>query len=295
MKVLDMIVNVCLETSEKIKIKEDGTGRVVLNVKDIDDIPDVNVVIDFTQKHVNKLTYVKENTDYYVFVEGVCKIIKAKNGAPFLHIQAEKIENCKKDAIENRRVLRDSLRGCFKNNDIETLVKKYKPIWTREEMECLKEKFEEEKMLKLREKVNDQEMQKMRLQKKLNAQELEKMRGEGKSPEKTLAENQRWYDLVDLNKFKEIDVQKIEVLNELHLNGGAFIEIARLYDENTINRVAVRPLADGKYELLLGLRSYLRAKILNKSIQAYITDLNRDKLVKQLNDKLAQITDVQDM
>ena len=91
-------------------------------------------------------------------------------------------------------------------------------------------------------------------------------------------EDKFWYKKIEENQFIDVDISKVKLTSEVHLNS-----IVPIYNIKRINRIQrVSPIAikkiDGceEYELITGLRSFILAKLLSLKVKAYVTDLDRD-------------------
>lgn len=83
----------------------------------------------------------------------------------------------------------------------------------------------------------------------------------------------KWYTQIPEDEFVDIDISKVKLVEELHLNSivkGFDIRKMRNY---TMTPIAVRKAGD-EYELVTGVAMYIVAKLLSRDVKAYITDLD---------------------
>ncbi|PPV11992.1 hypothetical protein AWN73_20185 [Clostridium butyricum] len=88
--------------------------------------------------------------------------------------------------------------------------------------------------------------------------------------------NNKWYECIPKEEFTEIDISKVKLVEEIHLEAIIPIfNIKKLSKYEEVNPIAVRRLENGEYGLVTGVRSFLVGKIFDKNLRAYITDLDR--------------------
>lgn len=137
----------------------------------------------------------------------------------------------------------------------------------------------DEEIIKLREAIETKDI--LKLKEKMLKQELTIKQIEARKLRAGNSGNIKWYD--NLNKeFIDIDINKIELKNEIFTKGKSVIDLKKLH-EGVENHVLVRPIDEEKYELVMGISAYLRARILNTNIKAMVTSLDRDTFIEQLN------------
>lgn len=89
-----------------------------------------------------------------------------------------------------------------------------------------------------------------------------------------------WWELLECKDFVEINSSEIDITDKKHLNGT--VANVNLKKRKAPLYVAVRP-CNGKYELILGLKSLLIAKMFNLNVAAYITEESYDELVERFD------------
>jgi len=83
-----------------------------------------------------------------------------------------------------------------------------------------------------------------------------------------------WFNKVPSEELIEIDITKVKLSEEIHLN--AIIDnfnIKEMLEMSEFRPIAVRK-CDCTYTLISGLRTYIVAKLFSRNIKAYITDLD---------------------
>lgn len=82
----------------------------------------------------------------------------------------------------------------------------------------------------------------------------------------------------------ELDPQKIKFVDEIHKHK-VMIDIGGV-KEDYIPKLAVNPIeGTDEYSLVFGFRGLILAKMLDLKVMAYITDCNREELLKQIGIK----------
>lgn len=109
---------------------------------------------------------------------------------------------------------------------------------------------------------------------------LEKMTIKKKKIFNTNTQQVPWWQLLNDEDFIEINANEIFVIDDKHLN--ANISNVNLKRRNVPLYVAVKP-SNGKYELIIGLKSLLIAKIFNLNVKSYVTEQSYDELVEQFD------------
>lgn len=266
-QVLDSNLNLFIEIDKtKLDIKDDGTSRIIVKSEVLEEMAQSILVLDFNQKHTQ---FIKNTNldDKILFIQGNYQALKNKKEIPFVNVKVYKISVNKKTKALEITKLRNRLITEFRNSDLKNLQEKYKELHMDEEIIKLREAIETKDMLKLKEKMLKQELT-------IKQIEAKKLRT-GNSG------NIKWYD--NLNKeFIDIDINKIELKNEIFTKGKSVIDLKKLH-EGVENHVLVRPIDEEKYELVMGISAYLRARILNTNVKAMVTSLDRDTFIEQLN------------
>lgn len=144
-------------------------------------------------------------------------------------------------------------------------------------IERLKAKGQKNKLQEF-ENVNKEYERQIEIDKREMKEIEEKRRIQRKKELEDQKEDKFWYEKIEENKFIEIDISKVKLTNEIHLNS-----IVPIYNIKRINRIKrVSPIAvrqidsSEEYELITGLKSFILAKLLSLKVKAYITDLDRD-------------------
>lgn len=266
-QVLDSNLNLFIELDKnKLDIKDDGTSRIVVKSEVLEGMAPSILVLDFNQKHTQ---FIKNTNldDKILFIQGNYQALKNKKEIPFVNVKVYKVSVNKKTKVLEITKLRNRLITEFRNSDLKNLQEKYKELHMDEEIVKLREAIETKDILKLKEKMLKQELT-------IKQIEARKLRA-GNSG------NIKWYD--NLNKeFIDIDINKIELKNEIFTKGKSVIDLKKLH-EGVENHVLVRPIDEEKYELVMGISAYLRARILNTNVKAMVTYLDRDTFIEQLN------------
>lgn len=89
---------------------------------------------------------------------------------------------------------------------------------------------------------------------------------------------EEWFFQIPEDQFKEIDINKVILIDEIHLNSmveSFNIKKYRKYKE--LSPIAVNENENGEYELITGMKSFIAGKLLSRNIKAYVTDLTRDE------------------
>lgn len=266
-QVLDSNLNLFIELDKnKLDIKDDGTSRIVVKSELLEGMVSSVLVLDFNQKHTQ---FIKNTNleDKILFIQGNYQVLKNKKEIPFLNVKVYKVSVNKKEKALEIAKLRNRLIAEFRNSDLKNLQEKYKELHIDEEIIKLRESIETKDILKLKEKTLKQELTIKQIENK-------KLRGGSSS-------NIKWYDNLN-DEFIDIDIKKIELKNEIFTKGKSVIDLRKLH-EGVENHVLVKPIDKEKYELVMGISAYLRARILNTSVKAMVTNLDRDAFIEQLN------------
>lgn len=253
MKLLDTTINMfMIYERSKLTVKEDGTSRFILNANENKSI----LLLEFNEKFTKYLT---EDRKYenIMFIQGNYSILKNKKEVPFAKIEVTRIGEYKKDKVLKIGKLRNEVFEDYKKLDLEKIQEKYKHLGVSDAIKGIYENIENEKINKIKQSRSKQ----------TNSKEI------------------KWYDKKDNLKFVSLDVNKIEVKDEIYSKGKIQIELKKVFGSEYINHVVVKNIGNEKYELVMGVKAYIRAKILNKNVQAYITDMDRDEFIKYINSK----------
>lgn len=251
MKVLDTTINIfMMYDRDKLTVKEDGTSRVILNSNEMKGI----VLLEFNEKDTKNLTKDRKYENI-MFIQGTYSILKNKKEIPFVKVEVTRIAEYKKENVLKINKLRNKLIEEFKQSEFEKIQEKYKDYRVSEAINLIC-KNEEDKI----KQINKSNKQK-------NNKKI------------------KWYDKKDDLKFVSLDVNDIEVKDEIYSNGKIQIELNKVFRSEYVNHVVVKDNGNGKYELVMGVKAYIRAKIANKDVQAHITDMGREEFINYINNK----------
>lgn len=89
-----------------------------------------------------------------------------------------------------------------------------------------------------------------------------------------------WWQLLKDEDFIEISSSEIDIIDDRHLNG--CVSELNIKRRNTSLCVAVKPY-NGRYELIIGLKPLMIAKVFNLNVKAYVTDESYDELVERFD------------
>lgn len=248
MKLLDTTINMfMIYERSKLTVKEDGTSRLILNANGNKSI----LLLEFNEKFTKYLT---EDRKYenIMFIQGNYSILKNKKEVPFAKIEVTRIGEYKKDRVLKIGKLRNEVFEDYKKLDLKKIQEKYKNLGLSDVIKEIYENIENEKINKI---------------KQTNSKEI------------------KWYDKKDTLKFVPLDINKIDVKDEIYSKGKIQIDLKKVFGSEYVNHVVVKNIGNEKYELVMGVKAYIRAKILNENVQAYITEMDRDEFIKYINSK----------
>lgn len=289
--VLDTMISLAIELDKKkLVMKEDGTSRLIVNSASLRE-PTVEsiVVIEFDKKHTKYLKGFNPQ-GIVIFIEGTYQVLKNKKEVPFIRVNPIRVIYRKKKKILRTDKFLNKLRAEFETEDLEKLKDKYKELCIDVEIEELKETILKKEMLNKQEKINRQELTLKRIEasklKRERVRENEEQIAKNKEKkEKEKTEFIKWYSKMEVEKFIDVDVNKIELRDEIFYQGKAVINLKSLKDEDKKDCVVIKAINNEKYELVMGLNAYIKAKILNKPVKALITDLNRESFIESIKEK----------
>lgn len=92
-----------------------------------------------------------------------------------------------------------------------------------------------------------------------------------------LEKKEAWYKSIDDSEFIMIDSSEIELIEKVHMYGNVPFNLVKGFDRP----VAVRKIDDGKYALVAGMQSFFSARIMNKPVKAYVTELDHEEFIKK--------------
>lgn len=92
-----------------------------------------------------------------------------------------------------------------------------------------------------------------------------------------------WFRDMPKESFIEVEAKKIRIMQECHNNFRFPIEITEKNKNDLGNPIAVRDLGNGEYELLVGIKPYIKAKLFDKKLKVFVTNLTREEFEKEYN------------
>lgn len=92
-----------------------------------------------------------------------------------------------------------------------------------------------------------------------------------------------WFRTIPEESYIEVEAKKIRIMQECHNNFRFLINITEKNKNDLGNPIAVRDLGNGEYELLVGINPYVKAKLFDKKLKAFVTDLTREEFEKEYN------------
>ena len=96
--------------------------------------------------------------------------------------------------------------------------------------------------------------------------------------EKERKVNNEWARKIDHEEFKEIDINRVRLVEDVHLSSRISIFNLKWYRRHKrVPVIAVRESEDGWYDLVVGLRGYIIGKLFCTNPKAYITTLSREE------------------
>ena len=96
--------------------------------------------------------------------------------------------------------------------------------------------------------------------------------------------NEVWYKLISEEDFKEVDINKVKIVDEVHLSSRISIFNIKKYRRyKSLAPIAVRENENGEYELVTGMRTFIVAKLFSRNIKAYMTNLSREEFKEKYN------------
>ncbi len=133
MKLIGTSISLAIDSKEikKLVLKEDGTSRLIIKSKKIDDKKESIIAIDFNYDHTNDLITRRFNKEI-IFIYGIYESIKAKNYKPFIDISVKKIIIKDKKEIIKTMNYEENSDEEFEINDLKYLRDRYKEICSHE-------------------------------------------------------------------------------------------------------------------------------------------------------------------
>lgn len=195
--ILDTNINIFLEIDkDNLIVKEDGTSSFILKTRaeEEDEQPSILQII-FNQKQTKLISNMKKSTldGKILFVQGSYQILKNKKDVSFAKVKAFRVMFEDKTKTLKIQKLRNKLTEEFKKEDVKTLQEKYEKFFIDRAIKELKNELNINNNLKLKDKLNKQELHKLKLRNSaLN--KLMKAKEEAKTSKKYKREIRQWSD-----------------------------------------------------------------------------------------------------
>lgn len=275
MEVLNSKISLCISFDEKgVKEKEDGSFRILLKPNE-----STNVAVTINKRFKKIINNYKSDKEAALLVQGSYKMVKNKKGTIFILVETENVDLCKKEKVLNYKAFNNNIYSKFRSMDLTKLKEQYSDKYGLDIVVGLKEQIERIKILELKEKINRQELEKKSLEAKL-------LKNDKKVESNFLKSNilvkKNWKYFTENNEFIELNVNDIYPSN-IHKEGFANIDLNNLYNNNDPIKIVVKDNKNGSYKLLIGIKGYLKGKILDSPVLAFVTDLEREDFIEQIN------------
>lgn len=275
MEVLNSKISLCISfNDEGIKEKEDGSFRILLKPNE-----STNVAVTIDKRFKKIIGNYKSDKEAVLFVQGSYKMVKNKKGTILILVETENVDLCKKEKVLNYKAFNNNIYSEFRSMDLTKLKEKYSDKYGFDILVDLKEQIERIKILELQEKINRQELEKKSLEAKLLKNDK---KVESNFLESNILIKKNWKYFTENNEFIELNVNDIYI-SDIHKEGFANMNLNNLYNSNDPIKIVVKDNKNGSYNLLIGIKGYLKAKILNKPALAFVTDLERENFIEQIN------------
>lgn len=195
--ILDTNINIFLEIDkDNLIVKEDGTSSFILKTRaeEEDEQPSILQII-FNQKQTKLISNMKKSTldGKILFVQGSYQILKNKKDVSFAKVKAFRVMFEDKTKTLKIQKLRNKLTEEFKKEDVKTLQEKYEKFFIDRAIKELKNELNINNNLKLKDKLNKQELHKLKLR-NLALKKLMQAEEEAKKGKKYKREIRQWSD-----------------------------------------------------------------------------------------------------
>lgn len=90
-----------------------------------------------------------------------------------------------------------------------------------------------------------------------------------------------WFENIPEDQFIVINANDITMVESCHINFTVKIHMSE--KEHPNKPICIRVLDNGEYVLVAGLHTYIRAKLLNTHVKAFVTELSRKEFVEKYN------------
>ncbi|MCJ8342336.1 MAG: hypothetical protein MJH09_05745 [Cetobacterium sp.] len=195
--ILDTNINIFLEIDkDNLIVKEDGTSSFILKTRaeEEDEQPSILQII-FNQKQTKLISNMKKSTldGKVLFVQGSYQILKNKKDVSFAKVKAFRVMFEDKTKTLKIQKLRNKLTEEFKKEDVKTLQEKYEKFFIDRAIKELKNELNINNNLKLKDKLNKQELHKLKLRNSA-LKKLMQAEEEAKKGKKYKREIRQWSD-----------------------------------------------------------------------------------------------------
>lgn len=195
--ILDTNINIFLEIDkDNLIVKEDGTSSFILKTRaeEEDEQPSILQII-FNQKQTKLISNMKKSTldGKILFVQGSYQILKNKKDVSFAKVKAFRVMFEDKTKTLKIQKLRNKLTEEFKKEDVKTLQEKYEKFFIDRAIKELKNELNINNNLKLKDKLNKQELHKLKLRNSA-LKKLMQAEEEAKKGKKYKREIRQWSD-----------------------------------------------------------------------------------------------------
>ena len=133
MKLIGTSISLAIDCKEikNLILTENGTSRLIITSKEIDDNKDSIIAIDFDYNNTNELIKMKFEREI-IFIYGIYQSLKDENHKPFIDISARKIIIKDKKEIIKTMNYKEKLDEEIEINDLKYLKDKYNEICSYE-------------------------------------------------------------------------------------------------------------------------------------------------------------------
>ena len=75
-----------------------------------------------------------------------------------------------------------------------------------------------------------------------------------------------------------MDINKVKLIEEIHKSAiFPIFNIKKMSEYEELAPIAVRPLGNGEYGLVTGLRTFIIGKLFSRNLKVYVTELSREE------------------
>jgi ParB-like nuclease domain. len=260
-------------TDRKIKLNNDGTVDLIFKIPMSQQVPKGLKCMgeSYYLIHVAPKTWKKVSADYkedsFFIIQGECKASRTQSGTPIIEVVCFDIAIKETSGSENKVSAKTEKATDPNSVDIQE-VKDQTP-----------------KEIQKQEPIADPKENSNRLEKPENKKEKYKL--EHKNCGEQVIEKTKWYDPEEIIYIPTADVILTDPIhfttNSLALHG--LLKAASI--TGTLNSpIAVKPIENGKYSLVMGIRVYAIAKMLNiEKVPAVLRDTTHKEFAEKLGIK----------